>query len=318
MPHAVIAQDVSSVEVRAVVHAAMLSSTPVQVVSTGAAGIAGAHLELLRAPGTLAVGSVEFLRAAMLAAGVDEPAPMSYPVELKRSMGREIHQVTAGQARAGLDHWPWQPDGRGISPDLQQPQGVAPANPGDRRSAPGAFFVKPVATKLFTGFVFDPAAPAADLDEHDREQRQVFMDLPAGELVWVSPAVEFLCEWRIYVSAGAEIGRARYDADGEDDAPIPNSDEISAMINELSPVQPVALDVGVTSGGRTVLVEVNDAWAIGLYGKALTPARYTEFLFERWQKILSPAHNPAIAAGFADHPRATSPGFRAGKNSARM
>ena len=38
--------------------------------------------------------------------------------------------------------------------------------------------------------------------------------------------------------------------------------------------------------GKTVLVEVNDAWAIGLYGRALDPKDYLNFLGNRWKTIV--------------------------------
>jgi hypothetical protein len=48
---------------------------------------------------------------------------------------------------------------------------------------------------------------------------------------------------------------------------------------------PFACDVGVLSNGLTAIVEINDAWAIGLYGKCLQPREYTDFLFTRWKSI---------------------------------
>jgi len=49
---------------------------------------------------------------------------------------------------------------------------------------------------------------------------------------------------------------------------------------------PYTLDVGRLSTGGTALVETNDAWAIGLYGKALTPRVYLDFLGKRWKSIV--------------------------------
>ena len=49
-----------------------------------------------------------------------------------------------------------------------------------------------------------------------------------------------------------------------------------------------ALDVGVLSDGRTALVEVNDGYAIGFYGK-VTPARadaYLRLLVARYEQLI--------------------------------
>jgi hypothetical protein len=70
-----------------------------------------------------------------------------------------------------------------------------------------------------------------------------------------------------------------------DDAPIPDGHFIEQCLAALPFDYPVTLDIGVLSDGRTVLVEVNDAWAIGLYSKALDSKEYLQFLWKRWQTI---------------------------------
>ncbi|HLO94579.1 MAG TPA: ATP-grasp domain-containing protein [Burkholderiaceae bacterium] len=47
-----------------------------------------------------------------------------------------------------------------------------------------------------------------------------------------------------------------------------------------------ALDFGVLSTGQTVLVEANDAWALGLYGGGPAPGHYVELLTARWRQLL--------------------------------
>jgi hypothetical protein len=46
-----------------------------------------------------------------------------------------------------------------------------------------------------------------------------------------------------------------------------------------------SLDLGVTDDGRTLLVEVNDAWALGAYGTPSIP--YTEMVVNRWKEMVS-------------------------------
>lgn len=180
-------------------------------------------------------------------------------------MGRAFRQVTAGQARAGLNLGLGEVEGR--------------------------FFVKPVRTKLFTGFVFDGARPPAQINSNDWMERRAFMDLPADELVWVSEVVDLVCEWRFYVAGRKILGQARYDPDGEDGALAPDHGIVRSMAADLQLEHPVAIDVGVTRQGQTILIEVNDAWALGNYHQALTDRQYTEFLYARWQQLQQGAHN---------------------------
>ncbi|WP_296701025.1 ATP-grasp domain-containing protein, partial [Thiocapsa sp. UBA6158] len=89
------------------------------------------------------------------------------------------------------------------------------------------------------------------------------------------------CEWRCYVAGGRLLWRERYDHDGADDAPDPDSTTIDGMIaaHEADEAPPAgyALDVGVLSDGETALVEVNDGYALGYYGR-VTPARACAYL----------------------------------------
>src|SRR3546814_7795613 len=70
------------------------------------------------------------------------------------------------------------------------------------------------------------------------------------------------------------LGWARYDPDGADDAPLPDAHDVQQMIRdhhkgealqERTHLCAYSLDVGVLDSGQTALVEVNDAWALGLY-----------------------------------------------------
>lgn len=209
----------------------------------------------LRQGFVLPVGSVEFLREAMRVAGAREPSGMSYPPALAWMMKRRWRQT--------------------VAEDVSQGE-----------------FVKPVATKAFTGFVLPGAGEESALDAHDREQLAALGALPGSAAVYACERVHWLCEWRIYVLAGKQIGRGRYDADGSDDAPEPAETQvrkaIADMVQAYGPEATFALDVGVLSDGRTALVEVNDAFAVGLYGRSLTARQYLELLWTRWKQIVEP------------------------------
>ena len=207
----------------------------------------------LRCGTTLPVGSVEFVRAALATAGVPEPENMSYPRVLRPFLRRNVRLTTATKV---------------LEPS----------------------FVKPVATKVFTGFVYHPALPRDAYSEHDLEQLDVFLALAADAPVWTSEPVRFLCEHRHYILHGRILGSVRYDPDGAEDAPSPDVDQILAAITGMQAMKdcPVsyALDTGVLADGTTALVEVNDGWALGLYGRALSAKDYLALLTARWQQLV--------------------------------
>jgi hypothetical protein len=242
-----ILQAESSAEVRACLMAASLASPPIPVLRSSLANIKDMG-RLIAAGVGVPVGSVEFMRAAMAAAGISEPEPLSYPVELLRHCGREIKLRRAGEVI-------------------------------------GTWFVKPVKTKLFTGFVFDTMTDPATLSEHDREQYDAFIALDPAEPVWISEVVKFQSEWRFYVEGRRVLGKARYDTDGADDAPAPDEETVARILADLPFVCPCAVDIGVLADGSTVLVEVNDAWAIGFYQDAMPAKDYMNFLVTRWEQI---------------------------------
>lgn len=142
---------------------------------------------------------------------------------------------------------------------------------------PQPVFVKPVNLKRFDGFVQSTGS---------QFRASEWCRMPPDEPVWISEIVTFVCEWRVYVLRGDAIGRARYDPEGADDASEPDAKAVLSMIRAW-PSAPAAwaLDVGVLSTGETALVEVNDAWALGLYGRALGPRAYLSFLASRWGQL---------------------------------
>lgn len=74
-----------------------------------------------------------------------------------------------------------------------------------KKYVPQNVFVKPTYTKIFTGHV------NTTFDEE-------YYNLPDCREVWVSDIVNFVAEWRVYVSDYKVIGLARYDdKDGEID-----------------------------------------------------------------------------------------------------
>lgn len=266
-------QSESSAEVRAALVAAAVMGCEIRRMTLRSLQVdqqqRGA-LTLEKAP-ILPVGSVEFVRAAMSTLGVREPEPMGYE-GLQDYLQRHASRTTVGALA-----------------ELRVPA-----------------FIKPVATKLFTGFVYDPVLAAEhDLaagSDHVAEQMAALRKLRPDTPLWICDPVHFQCEWRYYVDASGRIlAQARYDADGPDDAPLPSAEVVRCAIDALvmhlaarGDPHPFALDMGVLDNGRTACVEANDAWAIGLYGHARTPAGtdwsargYVEFLHQRWRTMVA-------------------------------
>ena len=205
----------------------------------------------LRQGATLPIGSVEFIRKAMALAGIAEPENLSYPDALQGYLRRGVFQRRAGSV---LGHW----------------------------------FVKPITTKAFTGFVVDTLGNPEHLSGYDREQYNVFLAMPPEALVWVSEPVTWLSEFRYYVLDGEVRGEGRYD-DAPDDMPMPDRATVAEMANAMAkvPGAPVAfsLDVGVLSTGETALIECNDAWALGYYKGTLAHRDYIQMLWRRWAQL---------------------------------
>lgn len=213
------------------------------------------HAAALRQGTVLPIGSVEFVRKAMELVGIEEPRNLSYPEPLQPYLRREVRQCAAG-------------------------------------SFIGRWFVKPVKTKAFTGFVVDILGDPEQLDPDERAQYEAFLCLAPDAQVWLGEPVRWLTEVRYYVVDGEIRGEGRYD-DGPEDWPAPDRNLVSRMAAEMarSSGGPVAfsLDVGVLEGGETALVECNDAWALGYYKGTLSRADYIEMLWRRWAQLASGA-----------------------------
>jgi hypothetical protein len=132
-------------------------------------------------------------------------------------------------------------------------------------------FVKPAtASKAFTGRVI---RSTKDLVGCGNSQS----DLP----VWCSELAEFVTEWRCFVRYGQILDVRHYAGNWRS---RPDTQVIEAAVQQYTSAPAgYAIDFGLTTDGRTLLVEVNDGYAIGAYG--LFYIDYAKMLSARWAEM---------------------------------
>lgn len=103
-----------------------------------------------------------------------------------------------------------------------------------------------------------------------------------GYRVLCSEPVDFVSEWRVFVRYGQVAHLACYRGDRQ---VMPDVGIINYAIEEYkSAPAAYGLDLGVTGDGWTLLVEVNDGFALGCYG--MEAVEYALFLSARWAELV--------------------------------
>ena len=141
-----------------------------------------------------------------------------------------------------------------------------------RVSAGERTFFKPLPQQLkrFTGLV---ATRVGDLVST--------ASIPDETEVECADVIDICAEYRTFVLNGSIIDLRPYNGD-----PLlfPDPDIVrDAVAAWASAPAAWAMDVAVTRQGETLLVEVNDGYAIGAYG--LAPIRYAAMIDARWQQL---------------------------------
>ncbi len=132
----------------------------------------------------------------------------------------------------------------------------------------GFLFIKSVDVKTFTGKVF---GIKEFLDVNLNDQDYVYTSYP----------LNIVGEFRGFVHNGSLVWCCPYRGDFTASVDYGTCLEMISAWNG----QPCAysLDFGVTDRGETILVEVNDFWAVGAYE---VPAKvYFEMLVDRWREM---------------------------------
>lgn len=138
--------------------------------------------------------------------------------------------------------------------------------------APDGKFVKPFQTKAW--------------ESHIKRHGADF----SGRVWACDQLSKIIAEWRVYVLDGAIVGIGRYDEfDGEHEFDLKYAETVvyRYFAGGDAPVS-FGIDIGLIDGGSFVVIEVNDAWALGLYKCDVLPMErcaYRDMLARRWDEI---------------------------------
>ena len=191
------------------------------------------------------IGSVEATKAFWNAVGIEVPKYIGYPKSLDSFYGRNIKRTRFGKIT--VDDLP--------------------------------IFIKPVYDiKLFTGFVLDKSTTLHNIGMY-------YSDVNPNTAVYTSEPIDIISEYRCFVHKNKLVGIKHYDGDF---TKFPDVLTIESMMQKYYNESPVSytLDVGLVRDGdgfKTILVEINDFWAIGSYG--LDGKTYVRMLIDRFQEI---------------------------------
>lgn len=133
-------------------------------------------------------------------------------------------------------------------------------------------FVKPLEDKQFTGVVVNSPKDLIGCGIAGVNQD-----------VYCSEVVEFAAEWRCFVRYGRILDVRQYKGDWRRhfDASVIDS----AVKDYSSAPAGYSADFGLTADGRTLLIEINDGYALGCYG--LFYLDYAKLLSARWAELTS-------------------------------
>jgi hypothetical protein len=133
-------------------------------------------------------------------------------------------------------------------------------------------FLKPAdEVKLFTGGVITKMSTLDFMPEIKDDTRLMFSEVE-----------DFTSEYRCFVYKGKIVGMKHYNGDFFD---MPDAMTMTAAVQAYT-LGPVAytIDFGVTKGGKTKLIEVNDYWACGTYG--FVCEENALMIRDRWYEII--------------------------------
>lgn len=131
-------------------------------------------------------------------------------------------------------------------------------------------FIKSVNGKMVDGFLCDSIKSLVG-----RGSQEDFN-------VWCSDPVKFIAEYRCFVRYGQIMDARRYKGDWWN--MIDKNVVLAAIEDYKSAPASYTLDFGLTDDGKTLLVEVNDGYAMGSYG--LFSNSYAKMVSARWHELV--------------------------------
>ncbi len=131
-------------------------------------------------------------------------------------------------------------------------------------------FIKPLEEKSAKGVVVHSWKDANEYERLDSEAE-----------IMCSEVVNFVSEWRCFVRYGKILGIQFYNGNKEAEYNMLVIKEAVESYKEIP--AGCSLDFGVTDDGRTLLVEMNDGFALGSYG--LSEEKYAKLLLARWAEL---------------------------------
>ena len=151
----------------------------------------------------------------------------------------------------------------------------------DRVQAGDAIFARPrpKTLKAFNGRLFTSfrdLIPTAHISD--------------DEPIECAEPVDFASEHRCFVLRGDPIDVRHYDGDP---LVFPDPEVIrQAVAAYQNGPSAYAIDFGIIAEGSTIVVEVNDSYAVGSYG--LAPIQYADFISARWDEPKEISTPPAV------------------------
>ena len=111
--------------------------------------------------------------------------------------------------------------------------------------------------------------------------------VPEDEPVLAQEVVDLVSEWRATVLRGKVLNVAHYKGNA---LSFPDANVIVAAVKAFTSA-PIGygMDWAVTADGRTLLVEVNDGFALGNYG--VRGHQYTSLIECRWRQLMGLSDN---------------------------
>lgn len=143
------------------------------------------------------------------------------------------------------------------------------------------YFVKPVRGKAFTGKIIASIRDLVGCGNHSEDYE-----------VLVSEPLDIVAEWRCFITYdeiidvrpyGMILDRERKSYLYHYDAKVLGA-MLEAFVSWKDRPMACSMDICVTRDGRTLLVEFNDAYALGAYG--LPDIYYAKMISARWSQLM--------------------------------